>query len=64
MQIISRQPDFQIRDMVLNDEIIDFGELKINPLKRNVEKNDREIHLPLYTFDVLYLLAKKPGWVF
>ena len=28
MQIVKMQPDFQIRDMVLNDEILDFGELK------------------------------------
>lgn len=64
MQIVRMQPDFQIRDMVLNDEILDFGELKINPLKRNVEKNGREIQLTLYEFDTLCLLAKNPGWVF
>lgn len=64
MQIVRMQPDFQIRDMVLNDEILDFGELKINPLKRNVEKNGREIQLTLYEFDILCLLAKNPGWVF
>lgn len=33
MQIIRMQPEFQIRDMVLNDEILDFGKLIINPLK-------------------------------
>ena len=64
MQIVKMQPDFQIRDMVLNDEILDFGELKINPQKRNVEKNGREIQLTLYEFDILCLLAKNPGWVF
>ena len=64
MQIIKMQPEFQIRDMVLNDEILDFRELKINPLKRNVEKNGHEIRLTLYEFDILYLLAKNPGWVF
>lgn len=64
MQIVKMQPDFQIRDMVLNDEILDFGKLKINPQKRNVEKNGREIQLTLYEFDILCLLAKNPGWVF
>lgn len=28
MQIIRMQPEFQIRDMVLNDEILDFGKTK------------------------------------
>lgn len=55
---------YENRDKVLNDEILDFGELKINPLKRNVEKNGREIQLTLYEFDILCLLAKNPGWVF
>ena len=64
MKIVKMQPDFQIWDMVLNDEILDFGELKINPQKRNVEKNGREIQLTLYEFDILCLLAKNPGWVF
>lgn len=64
MQIIRMQSDFQIRDMVLNDEILDFGELKINPLKRSVAKSGREIQLTLYEFDILCLLAKNPGWVF
>ena len=48
MQIIRMQPEFQIRDMVLNDEILDFGKLIINPLKRNAEKNGQEIKLTLY----------------
>ena len=64
MQIIRMQPEFQIRDMVLNDEILDFGKLIINPLKRNAEKNGQEIKLTLYEFEILYLLARNPGWVF
>ena len=64
MQIIRMQPEFQIRDMVLNDEILDFGKLIINPLKRNAQKNGQEIKLTLYEFEILYLLAKNPGWVF
>ena len=41
MQIISKQSDFQIRDMVMKDEILDFGELKRNPMKRTVVKNGK-----------------------
>ena len=63
MQIIRMQPEFQIRDMVLNDEILDFGKLIINPLKRNAEKNGQEIKLTIYEFEILYLLAKNPSWV-
>lgn len=43
LRIVRDQPDFQIRDMILNDEILDFGGLKINPLKRNVEKKGNTI---------------------
>lgn len=64
LRIVRDQPDFQIRDMILNDEILDFGGLKINPLKRNVEKKGKEIQLTLYEFDVFYLLTKNPRWVF
>ena len=41
MQIISKQSDFQIRDMVMKDEILDFGESKRNPMKRTVVKNGK-----------------------
>ena len=64
MQIIRMQPEFQIRDMVLNDEILDSGKLIINPLKRNAEKNGQEIKLTLYEFEILYLLAKIPAGYF
>lgn len=64
MQISKKYPNFQIRDKFLHDEILDYGELKINLLKRNAEKNGQEIELTMYEFDTLYLLAKHPGWVF
>lgn len=64
LKIVRMQPDYQVRDMVLNDEIIDYGELKINPLQRKVEKNGKEIKLTTYEFETLYLLAKNPGMVF
>ena len=45
-------------------EIIDLGNLKIHCQKRTVRKNDKEIHLTKYEYDILLLLAKSPGRVF
>lgn len=45
-------------------EIIDLGNLKIHCQKRTVRKNDKDIHLTKYEYDILLLLAKSPGRVF
>lgn len=55
---------YQIRDCVLNNHILYRGDLIINPICRTLEKNNKDIHLTPYEFDTLYLLAKKPGWVY
>lgn len=61
---IKNRTNYQIRSTVLESEILQRGELTINPICRTLEKNGEKIHLTVYEFDTLYLLAKKPGWVF
>ena len=45
-------------------EIIRFGELKIYLQERIVKKNDSDVHLSKYEYDILLLLAKNPGRIF
>ena len=42
-------------------EIIRFGELKIYLQERIVKKNDSDVHLSKYEYDILLFLAKSPG---
>ena len=62
--IQKRTEEYQIRDCVLDNDILYRGDLVINPICRTLEKNNEDIHLTAYEFDTLYLLAKRPGWVF
>ena len=41
-----------------------FGELKIYLQERIVKKNDSDVHLSKYEYDILLLLAKSPGRIF
>ena len=41
-------------------EIIRFGELKIYLQERIIKKNDSDVHLSKYEYDILLLLAKSP----
>ena len=41
-------------------EIIRFGELKIYLQERIVKKNDSDVHLSKYEYDILLFLAKSP----
>ncbi len=45
-------------------EIIRFGELKIYLQERIVKKNDSDVHLSKYEYDILLFLAKSPGRIF
>ena len=45
-------------------EIIRFGELKIYLQEQIVKKNDSDVHLSKYEYDILLLLAKNPGRIF
>ena len=45
-------------------EIIRFGELKIYLQELIIKKNDSDVHLSKYEYDILLLLAKSPGRIF
>lgn len=62
--IKKRTREYQIRDCVLDNDILYRGELVINPICRTLKKNNEDIHLTPYEFDTLYLLAKRPGGCF
>ncbi|MHC4873673.1 MAG: response regulator transcription factor [Planctomycetota bacterium] len=44
--------------------IIKIHDFEINPNKREVTVNGKHVELTFTEFGVLYLLARKPGWVF
>lgn len=56
--------EYQIRNCIFNNDILQRGDLIINPICRTLEKNGEDIHLTAHEFDILYLLAKRPGWVY
>ena len=56
--------DNKIRNCILDNEILFRGDLVINPICRTLERNNEDIHLTAYEFDTLFLLAKRPGWVY
>lgn len=62
--IQKRTGKYQIRNCILDNDILYYGDLVINPICRILEKNGEDIHLTAYEFDTLYLLAKRPGWVY
>ncbi len=62
--IQKRTGKYQIRNCILDNDILYYGDLVINPICRTLEKNGEDIHLTAYEFDTLYLLAKRPGWVY
>ncbi len=47
-----------------NDKTIIINGIHINPRKRTVSINDRKLTLTFTEFQILYLLASHPGWVF
>ena len=59
-----RTKEYQIKDYILENDILYRDDLIINPICRTLEKNNEDIHLTPYEFDMLYLLAKRLGWVF
>lgn len=46
------------------DNVLKYDDIEINPKYRTVRKHGKEIELTNYEFDILYLLAKRPGQVF
>ena len=49
--------------MASADNVLKYNDLKINPKYRTVRKQGEDIKLTNYEFDILYLLAKRPGRV-
>ncbi len=47
-----------------NDQIINVHNLQIHPGRRSVSIDGASIDLTFTEFQVLYVLAKRPGWVF
>ena len=50
--------------MASADNVLKYNDLKINPKYRMVRNQGEDIKLTNYEFDILYLLAKRPGQVF
>jgi DNA-binding response OmpR family regulator len=46
------------------DRVIELGELKIDPGRREVERNGEPVPLTTLEFDLLYFMASRPGRVF
>ena len=47
-----------------DSSIIQIYELEIDPGQRNVLAKGSHVELPFTEFQILYLLARRPGWVF
>lgn len=54
----------QGEDEGAKNDILAFGDLIIDKQKYQVNKNKEELHLPKKEFELLYLLATKPNYVF
>lgn len=50
--------------MVSSEDVLRYGELEIDPLCRTIHRDGKEVKFTCYEFDILYLLAKRPGQVF
>ena len=46
------------------NKFIEIRNIFIDPLKRTVKIHDKNIEMTYSEFQILYLLASKPGWVF
>lgn len=48
----------------VDGEVLTIRELSIHPGRRHVTANGRSLELTFTEFQVLYFLARRPGWVF
>ena len=46
------------------EQLVRIHRLIIDPLRRHVRAGDRDVELTFTEFQLLYFLAKRPGWVF
>ena len=63
-RILNSKVKAMLRRFVNQEANIVFGDLLINAEEYTVFKDDKEISLPRKEFELLYLLASKPGKVF
>ena len=54
----------QVREFDDNSSILRIHDLLVDPKRRNVTVKDAPIELTYSEFQILYFLAKRPGWVF
>lgn len=62
--VFKKQEQFELIKSTSTNDILQFGNIEINPKCRIVKQNDICIELTNYEFDILYLLARHPGRVF
>lgn len=64
VRALLRRPRAQKAGVGLPGEVITAGPLRVDPSRRQVQRDGRSIDLTPHEFDVLYLLAANPGIVF
>src|SRR4029450_9002771 len=64
VRALLRRPRAQRAGIGGNLEIINAGPLRVDPARRQVQRDGRAIDLTPHEFEVLYLLASHPGIVF
>jgi two-component system, OmpR family, alkaline phosphatase synthesis response regulator PhoP len=52
------------RKIESDNEIVEINELTINPIRREVGISGNIVDLTVTEFNILYFLARHPGWVF
>jgi len=64
VRALLRRPRASKTGIGLPGEVITAGPLRVDPSRRQVQRDGRAIDLTPHEFDVLYLLAANPGIVF
>jgi two-component system, OmpR family, alkaline phosphatase synthesis response regulator PhoP len=64
VRALLRRPRAQKASLAGGMEAIAVGPLRVDPARRQVQRDGRSIDLTPHEFDVLYLLAANPGIVF
>ena len=64
VRALLRRPRAQKGGVGLPGEVITAGPLRVDPARRQVQRDGRSIDLTPHEFEVLYLLAANPGIVF
>ena len=62
IRVLLRQPDAAADADAT--AVVRHGDLCIDPTRREVRLGDRKVPLTFTEFELLHLLARRPGWVF